>query len=192
MPTKTKAASALEKAVEDFVPEEAVEDACSVPEPNDAESEQPERLTGQELLDFYATKKAEGFSHTNIAYKAGYYTVTKKGRERTMAAQFNEAMLHAQGIETGGKPAGTGRSAGIPTKARAAGSGLLLVSQLVTRAVGAGPGSMFTISYPAEGLQGPGAQILLTLTDEVKPVVSRKRKGEDFEEPGTPLLDQEA
>jgi hypothetical protein len=96
MPTKAKAA--LVEPVEPEELEEPIEDMAylDAEEPEELETlGTPERLSGQELLDFYAAKKAEGFSHSDIAYKAGYYTVTKGGQERTMAAQFNEAMLLA-------------------------------------------------------------------------------------------------
>jgi len=196
MPTKAKAAPVEPEELEESIEDMAYLDAEDSEEPEIAEEPEapntPERLSGQELLDFYAAKKAEGFSHSDIAYKAGYYTVTKGGRERTMAAQFNEAMLLAQGIEIGGKPAAAGRSHAGMSKARVSGQGILLVSQLATRAVGAEPGAVFSVGYLTGDFQGPGAQILLTLTDEFKPVVTRKPKGEAEEEPGTPLLDQAA
>jgi hypothetical protein len=200
MPTKAKAAPVepeeLEEPIEDMVYLDA-DDGLESVEPEELEAAEEletlgtfERLSGQELLDFYAAKKAEGFSHSDIAYKAGYYTVTQGGQERTMTAQFNEAMLLAQGIEIGGKPAAAGRSHAGMSKARVSGQGILLVSQLATRAVGAEPGAVFSVEYPTGEFAGPGAQILLTLTDEFKPVVTRKPKGEAKEEPGTPLLDQ--
>lgn len=201
MPTKTKAATVEpeveESALLEAEPEEAdlwyVDDSADYSEDagDDEQGDLPERLTGQELLDFYAAEKAAGCAHVDIAYKAGYYTVTKSGQERVMSAQFNEAMLRAQGIETGGKTAagGGGRSHAGLTKARVSGQGILLVSQLATRSIGADPGAVFSVEYPHGDFKGPGAQILLTLTEEVKPVVARKNKGEP-EEPGTPLLDQ--
>lgn len=99
-----------------------------------------------------------------------------------MQAQFNEAFLEAQGIETGGRSSGLGRSHAGLTRARVSGQGILLVSQLATRNVGAEPGHIFEVSYPGDG------QILLSPTDEVKPVVPRK-KGKQEEEPGVPLID---
>jgi hypothetical protein len=198
MPTKTKAASA-EAELEDSAllegePESGdweIDDSADYSETaeDDEQGDLPDRLSGQELLDFYAAEKAAGCAHADIAYKAGYYTVTKSGQERVMAAQFNEAMLRAQGIETGSKAAGVGRSHAGLTKARVSGQGILLVSQLATRSIGADPGSVFSVEYPNGDFKGPGAQILLTLTAEVKPVVARKAKGE-LEEPGIPLLDQ--
>lgn len=193
MPTKTKAAPVEPGEIEELIEDADHSDTKQTefleePEALDIPGDIPGRLIGQELLDFYAAKKEEGFTHADIAYKAGYYTVTKTKQERIMSAQFNEAMLLAQGIEIGGKPASAGRSHAGMSKARVSGQGILLVSQLATRMVGAQPGAVFCVEYPTGGLAGPGAQILLTLTDEFKPVVTRKPK--ELEEPGTPLLDQ--
>lgn len=196
MPTKTKAAPVLEEPTEFETPEEALEDsgeweeslteevaepeACEAPQTQEADA--PVRMVGQELLNFYNDKKAAGRTHAQIAYDAGYYTVTKNGQERVMQAQFNEAFLKAQGIETGDGPSGPGRSHAGLSKARVSGQGILLVSQLATRHVEANPGDVFEVSYPGDGA------ILLRPTGEVKPVVKRKDKA--AEEPGTPLLDQ--
>ena len=196
MPTKTKATA--ESAIEEQEyqdPAEVLEDsgdwddANEEPEADSPDSasalpELPARISGPELLEFYAAKKAAGRTHAQIAYDAGYYTVTKTGQKRVMQAQFNEAYLAAQGIETGGESASAGRSHAGLSKARVSGQGILLVSQLATRHVGADPGHVFEVSYPGDG------QILLTPTGEVKPVIPRK--GKSAEEPGTPLLDQAA
>jgi hypothetical protein len=192
MPTKSKAAVLEEEAIEDQELEQEPEDFAGEAEETEEapEDNAPIRLTGQKLLDFYAARKAAGYSHSDIAYDAGYYTVTKAGQGRVMVAQFNEAFLEAQGHDVGGKPAGAGRSHAGLNKARVSGQGILLVSQLATRHIGAEPGAVFSVEYPQGDFAGPGAQILLTLTDEVKPVVARKQKEE--EEPGTPLLDQAA
>ena len=198
MPTKTKAAPEPVTEDPEFMeegPEESGDweaqdadysqpEACEAPIAAESEPEQPTRLTGEELLDFYNTKKEAGRAHAEIAFDAGYYTVTKAGQERVMMAQFNVAMLEAQGMEVGAKSSGPGRSHAGLTKARVSGQGILLVSQLATRNVGAVEGSIFEVSYPGDG------QILLTPTGEVKPVVPRK--GKSAEEPGTPLLDQAA
>ena len=192
MPTKTKAA--LEPIMEEpqiiDEPQEQGDQeiidsadysvaACPAPE-----SPEPVRLTGEELLAFYDEKQQAGRRHAEIAYDAGYYTVTKTGQERVTMAQFNAALLEAKGVNTGDKSAGGGRSHAGLTKARVSGQGILLVSQLATRNVGAVEGSIFEVSYPGDG------QILLTPTGEVKPVVPRK--GKSAEEPGAPLLDQAA
>lgn len=149
-------------------------------EPVLTEPVQPARLIGEDLLAFYEAKKQAGRRHAEIAYDAGYYSVTKAGQERVTMAQFNAAMLNAKGVDVGGKTGAAGRSHAGLTKARVSGQGILLVSQLATRHVGAEPGYVFEVSYPGDG------QILLTPTGEVKPVVSRK--GQPEEEPGTPLL----
>lgn len=197
MPTKTKAATAVAEPAEFDTTEEAVEnlgdweDETDTEEPaeeptesettENAEAPQadaPVRLIGQELLDFYNEKKAAGRTHSQIAYDAGYYTVTKSGQERVMQAQFNEAFLKAQGVDTGDNSSGPGRSHAGLSKARVSGQGILLVSQLATRHIGAQPGDVFEVSYPGDG------KILLSPTDEVKPVMRRKPKA--TEEPGTP------
>jgi hypothetical protein len=193
MPTKTKAAPEPiidEPEIIDEPQEEGeweVDDsadysaaACSAPE-----APEPARLAGEELLAFYDEKQAIGRRHAEIAYDAGYYTVTKSGQERVTMAQFNAAMLAAKGVDIGDKAnGGGGRSHAGLTKARVSGQGILLVSQLATRHVGAEPGHVFEVSYPGDG------QILLSPTGEVKPVVPRKAKTE--EEPGISLLDQAA
>ena len=198
MATKTKAAPALEEFTVNTAPEDGLEDssnggdwqeegiepACEFnSEASETEeAELPARLTGPELVAFYAEKKAAGRTHSEIAFAAGYYTITKSGQERTMMARFNEAYLEAQGIETGGREVGPGRSHAGETKARVSGQGILLVSQLATRKVGAKEGEVFEVSYPGDGA------ILLTPTGVVKPVQPRKAKVTD-EQPGTPLLD---
>lgn len=190
MPTKAKAAPVIEEqghetteeVLEDFGNTQAQGFDCSdSADESSPEQDEPVRLVGEELLAFYNEKKAAGRTHSEIAYDAGYYTVTKSGQERVMQAQFNEAFLEAQGIETGSRSSNPGRSHAGLTKARVSGQGILLVSQLATRNVGAEPGHIFEVSYPGDG------QILLSPTGEVKPVVPRK-KGEQ-EEPGTPLFD---
>jgi hypothetical protein len=176
-------------------PEEEPEDTAGESEEPEQSDEAPEasgpaRITGQALLDFYNARKAAGNSHADIAHDAGYYTLTKTGQARVMIAQFNQAFLEAQGVDVGGKTTAAERTHAGLTKARVSGQGILLVSQLATRNVGAPEGAVFSVEYPQGDLRGVGAQILLTLTDEVKPVVTRKR--EDAEQPGTPLLDQAA
>jgi hypothetical protein len=191
MPTKTKAVA--EAPMEDSVLTEEPIEQCDW-EIEDAAYEEtaeqsapvsseplPARVTGEELLAFYEAKQQAGRRHAEIAYDAGYYTVTKSGQERVTMAQFNAAMLEAKGVNTGGKTGAAGRSHAGLTKARVSGQGILLVSQLATRHVGAEPGHVFEVSYPGDG------QILLVPTGEVKPVVPRK--GQVEEEPGTPLLD---
>jgi hypothetical protein len=197
MPTKTKAAApepVLEEPIETQDPEEALEDSgdwddegasiTEAVEPAEAATGSVEpvaRLVGAELLAFHNEQKAAGRSHTEIAFDAGYQTVTKTGQERVMVAQFNKALLEAQGIETGGGPTGPGRSHAGETKARVSGQGILLVSQLATRKIGAKVGEVFDVSYPEGGC------ILLTPTGVVEPV--KPRKSEPVEQPGTPLLD---
>lgn len=192
MPTKTKAqpVEAMEEVIEGRLPEEQDQD-FSTEEPEGAveeapAAEQPAQLTGAELMAFYQQKLQEGFSHDEIAFKAGYYSVTKNGQERVLGSRFSEALLEAQGFPVGGKrraSSGGGRAHAGLTRARVSGSGILLVSQLATRNVGAKPGAVFSVEYPGDG------QILLTMTGEVKPVVRRKGSAE---EPGAPLLDQAA
>jgi hypothetical protein len=204
MATKTKTALSLEESTEDQALQGSVEDSgdwgtdegaepeglpvCEVSPSETPEAvapiEHPARLTGEELLSFYSEKKDAGRTHAQIAYDAGYFTTTKSGQERVMQAQFNEAFLEAQGIETGSESASSGRAHAGLSKARVSGQGILLVSQLATRHVLANPGDVFEVSYPGEG------QILLRPTGEVKPVVPRK--GKVAEEPGAPLLDQAA
>jgi hypothetical protein len=198
MPTKTKAVApepVLEEPIETQNPEEGLEEFGDLMaegtepdgqfhhEPAEAATEPTEpvtRLTGAELLAFHGEQKAAGRLHTEIAFDAGYRTITKTGQERVMIAQFNKALLEAQGIETGGGPTGSGRSHAGETKARVSGQGILLVSQLATRKIGAQVGEVFDVSYPEDG------GILLMPTGVVEPV--RPRKGGPAEEPGTPLL----
>lgn len=164
MPTKVKAQPEI---MEEELIETSLEENAAVPET--AETEQPVQLTGAELMAFYQQKLQDGCSHDQIAFKAGYYSVTKNGQERVLGSRFSEALLEAQGFPVGKKRgAGAGRSHAGLTRARVSGSGILLVSQLATRNVGAEPGAVFAVDYPADG------QILLTMTGEVKPVIRRK------------------
>jgi hypothetical protein len=139
-------------------------------------------LAGEDLLRFYDAKSAEGVAHKEIAYQAGYFSVTKKGSERVNLTGFNEALLEAKGVPVSKKKSimGRGRGSAGLTRARVSGAGVLLVSQLAVREVGAEAGSIFQVSFPGEG------QILLTATGEIVPVTPR---GGSEEEPGTPLLD---
>lgn len=166
MPTKTKV-QPKEAVTEEQLPEAITEEAPAAEAPG---AEQPAQLTGAELMAFYQQKLQEGFSHDEIAFKAGYYSVTKNGQERVLGSRFSEALLEAQGFPIGKKRAsgGGGRAHAGLTRARVSGSGILLVSQLATRNVGAEPGAIFSVEYPGEG------QILLTMTGEVKPIVRRK------------------
>jgi hypothetical protein len=151
------------------------------------ETQEPEpvaRLVGAELLDFYNAKVAEGMTYPDIAFAAGYRTVTKSGRERAMKSQFANAMLQAKGIDTGSQATGPGRAHDGESFARVSGQGQLLVSQLAMRKVGAEAGAVFSVSYPGEGA------ILLAPTGENRPVIARKNKAGTGEQPGTPLLDQ--
>lgn len=207
MPTKVKAAPApvADEVMEEPAYEAPEEDEGGYDENEEidgdteeestedsGDSEEPVRKVGQELLDFVEAKTAEGRTLTDIAYQAGYYTLTKTGSERVLKAQFNQALLEAKGYDLGGRSKGTGAGRGGSglSRARVSGSGLLLVSQLAAREVGAIPGSVFSIEYPTGDLTGPGAQILLTLTDEFREVVPRGSRSE--EESGTPLLDEAA
>jgi hypothetical protein len=202
MPTKTKALApepAPEEPIETRDPEEALKDpgdwdneGASITEPAEtvepaealAPAEPVARLVGAELLAFYSAKEKKGLAYSEIAFEAGYRTVTKNGQERAMRSQFANAMLQAQGIDTGSQATGTGRAHDGESLARVSGQGQLLVSQLAMRKVGAEAGAVFSVSYPGEGA------ILLSPTGENRPVVARKKKADTSEQPGTPLLDQ--
>lgn len=160
---------------------EPAETPEAVETPKAQEPETVSRLVGAELLAFYNEKTAAGCNYADIAFGAGYRKVTKTGQERVMKSQFANALLQAQGIDTGTSPAGPGGSHAGETRARVTGQGQLLVSQLAARKVGAQAGEVFEVSYPGDGC------ILLTPTGIVEPV--RPRKGEAIEKPGTPLLD---
>lgn len=206
MPTKTKAAPVAEKPIADPTPVEELEDSLADfeslmeddgdddgTEPDGqfhheaaetSEAQEPEavaRLTGAELLAFYNEKTAAGRSYADIAFGAGYHKVTKTGQERVMKSQFANALLQAQGIDTGTSSTGSGGSHAGETRARVTGQGQLLVSQLAARKIGAQAGEVFEVSYPGD------RTILLTPTGIVEPV--RPRKGEAIEQPGTPLWD---
>lgn len=206
MPTKTKAAIAepVEETVEedfDGYDDESDLDDETLSEDEELEAdeegddeqevEQPARIVGQELLDFVREQKALGRTLPQMAFDAGYYTVTKDGIERVVKAQFSQAYLEAQGLDFGG-PAPSGRRGGNGlVRARVSGQNIGQVSPAAIAKVGAAPGSLFEVTFPTDDLVGPGAQILLTLTAEVDPVTPRKRD-QAPEEPGTPLLDQAA
>ena len=163
---------------------QGVEVASEAPE---AAPELPVRLVGQELLNFYNAKKAEGWSHETIGFNAGYVSITKTKQERFQAAAFNKEYLKAQGtIQEGESTSGGGRSHAGETRARVTGQGVLLVSQLAVNRVGAASGEVFAVSYPADG------QILLTTTGVVEAVIPRGKRVAPAEQAGTPLLDQAA
>lgn len=190
MPTKTKSATAVmeEPALtgeELELPEEgdyaAGEDDFGTAddgyEEEGEESEEGEALlSGADLLAFYEEQAAAGVSHKDIAYKAGYYSVTKKGVERINGVQFSEALLEAKGLPISkAKPAGGGRNYPGARRARVSAAGMLLVSQLAVRNVGGVPGAIFSVSYPGDG------SILLTPTGEITPMRTRD-KGEEVED----------
>jgi hypothetical protein len=154
------------------------------PEAPEAAPELPARLVGQELLDFYNAKKAEGWKHNAIGFHAGYVSTTKTGQQRFQKSAFNEEWLKVTGvIEESESTSGGGRSHAGETRARVTGQGVLLVSQLAVNRVGAAAGEVFAVSYPADG------QILLTTTGTVEAVIPRGRRAAP-EQAGTPLLDQ--
>jgi hypothetical protein len=167
-----------------------MDEVSFLPEEGDESDESEEavgpatRLTGQELLQAYSAGLEEQRPYTEIARNAGYVSVTAAGKERVMVAQFNAALLRAEGHEVGSSSGGTGRPHLGLSQARVSAQGTLLVSQLATRHIEALPGDCFAVTYPGNG------QILLTPTGENKPVAPRKKRGEGSEEqPGTPLLD---
>jgi len=149
------------------------------------DDELPVRLVGQELLDFYNTKKAEGWKHNTIGFHAGYVSKTKTGQERFQKSAFNEEWLKVTGViePDESSSSSSGRPHAGLTRARVTGQGVLLVSQLATANIEAVEGEVFAVSYPGD------RQILLTPTGEVKPVVPRKRTSAPAEKPGTPLLE---
>jgi hypothetical protein len=150
----------------------------------EAAPELPARLVGQELLDFYNAKKAEGWKHNTIGFHAGYVSITKTGQQRFQKSAFNEEWLKVTGvIEESESTSGGGRSHAGETRARVTGQGVLLVSQLAVNRVGAVAGEVFAVSYPADG------QILLTSTGTVEAVIPRGKRAAP-EQAGTPLLDQ--
>lgn len=179
MPIKTKSA-VMEPIVEEEQFETGPEPEFEIQDADYSGAEQSGPLTGEELLAFYEEKAASGMGHKDIAYQAGYFSVTKTGIERVNSTQFNEALLSAKGVPVSTKRSSGGRGHAGLSRARVSGAGILLVSQLAVRQVGGVPGSVFQVSYPAEG------QILLTDTGEVTPINRRKDSGE---EPGTPLTD---
>ncbi len=157
-------------------------------EPDDIE--QPERVTGEELLAFAKELSAKGKSLGEIAYAAGYYSVNAEGKERVLTAQLNQAILAAQGFMFA-RPDGKASLHRGRERARVVGTGMLQVSQLACRQIGAEPGRVFSVEYPTGDLVGVGSQILLTMTGEVDEIRSRRRKGQPVEEPGAPLLGAE-
>jgi len=167
--------------------EEQPEDETDSEEESDG-VEQPERIAGEELLAFAQELRAKGKSLGEIAYAAGYYSVNAEGRERVLTAQLNQAILSAQGF-TFARPDGKASNHRGRERARVVGTGMLQVSQLACRQIGAEPGRVFSVEYPTGDSVGVGSQILLTMTGEVDEIRSRRRKGEPVEEPGTPLLD---
>jgi hypothetical protein len=170
--------------------EEDPEDETDSEEESDG-VEQPERKTGEDLLAFAQELKSKGRSLGEIAYAAGYYSVNAEGKERVLKSQLNQALLAAQGFLPGSETAGKASQHRGRERARVVGTGMLQVSQLACRQIGAEPGRVFSVEYPTGEFVGPGAQILLTMTEEVDEIRSRRRKGEPVEESGTPLLDQE-
>ena len=197
MPTKTKSAAATVEEPQYEAPEETLEEALEDPaeeqwEDSDAadaaDAADATRLIGNELADFFREQKAAGVSLTEIARQAGYVAVTKAGIERLMMAAFNNALLIALDVVDPGQTSvgrGPGRVSTAMERARVSGNMSLLVGRAAVAAAGGVKGSIFSVSFPEP------KSILLTLTDEIKPVVPR-RKAETAEHPGTPLLDQAA
>ena len=165
MPTKIKIKP--EEAMQAAAPLEAYEEPVEATSCEQAQ-DRPARLTGPELLAFYNERQAAGESHEDTCFAAGYYTVTKSGQERVSPLAFANALLQAQGFPVA-KPKRASR-AGL-SEARVSGAGMLLVSQSATKSLGAVPGQVFSLEFPSEG------QILLTMTDEVRP--ARRRKGSE-------------
>lgn len=193
MPTR-RAASAIAEPEAPEIPEDvAPADSCdSEPdasgkllaseEPSESALPASLRMTHGELLNAVEGWKQAGKSIADMAFAAGYVTVTEKGQERVLQSTFNKALLEAQGLVVGPTPRLHPKNDGHDF-ARVTAQGQILVSQLATREVNAVPGAVFAVEYPEPGV------ISLRLTDQVKPIVPRKKRGEVIEKPGTPLLD---
>jgi hypothetical protein len=172
-----------------FLPDEGDEYASALSDYESGESEEgaepATRLIGEALLQAYNAGLEKQLPYAEIAKNAGYVSVTTAGKERVMVAQFNAALLRAEGHSVGSSRGGTGRAHLGLSRARVGAQGTLLVSQLATRHIEALPGDCFSVTYPGSG------QILLTPTGENEPVAPRKKRGEEgeAEQPGTPLLD---
>jgi len=66
-------------------------------------------LSGTELIKF--VQDNGDMEQTELARAAGFIHITAKGKERVMAKQFCEALLHAKGVplKSGRKPGKTAR-----------------------------------------------------------------------------------
>ncbi|AFZ37850.1 transcriptional regulator [Stanieria cyanosphaera PCC 7437] len=110
-----------------------------------AKTNQPQPLTGQELL--IKVKELGNLSKEEKARECGYYTVTKNGVERVNMMKFLNALIDAEGIELDSTSNGQGRGGRSASyRISVQSNHNLLIGSAYTKKMGLKPGDEFEIT----------------------------------------------
>ena len=110
-----------------------------------AKTNQPEPLTGQDLLN--KVKELGNLSKEEKARECGYYTVTKNGVERVNMMKFLNALIDAEGIELDSSANGHGRGGRSASyRISVQSNGNLLIGSAYTKKMGLQKGDEFEIT----------------------------------------------
>ncbi|BAU66726.1 MAG: AbrB family transcriptional regulator [Stanieria sp.] len=110
-----------------------------------AKTNQPQPLTGQELLT--KVKELGNLSKEEKARECGYYTVTKNGVERVNMMKFLNALIDAEGIELDSTSNGQGRGGRSASyRISVQSNHNLLIGSAYTKKMGLKPGDEFEIT----------------------------------------------
>jgi hypothetical protein len=110
-----------------------------------AKTNQPQPLTGQELLN--KVRELGNLSKEEKARECGYYTVTKNGVERVNMMKFLNALIDAEGIELDSTANGQGRGGRSASyRISVQSNHNLLIGSAYTKKMGLKPGDEFEIT----------------------------------------------
>ncbi len=110
-----------------------------------AKTNQPEPLTGQDLLS--KVRELGSRSKEEKARECGYYTVTKNGIERVNMMKFLNALIDAEGIELDSSANGHGRGGRSASyRISVQSNHNLLIGAAYTKKMGLKPGDEFEIT----------------------------------------------
>jgi hypothetical protein len=110
-----------------------------------AKTNQPEPLTGQDLLA--KVRELGSRSKEEKAKECGYYTVTKNGIERVNMMKFLNALIDAEGIELDSSANGHGRGGRSASyRISVQSNHNLLIGAAYTKKMGLKPGDEFEIT----------------------------------------------
>lgn len=103
-------------------------------------------LKGKVLLQ--KVKELRNLSREEKAKACGYFTVSKKGRERVNLRKFYQAVIEAKGVKLDSKSKQTSNARGRSVSYRVSvqGNGALLIGSAYTKQMNLQPGDQFELS----------------------------------------------